>query len=160
MAYTINLYPYGDISRGHSASQGNTGYSLINEVSTDNGSTYIYQTLSASNATQTSQFNCRESSSDSSVPTGKIKIRSVSVEVVWTTEGENINSITGTLTPSVAFGSGSYTAGSQNTKTSTSGSYTMTTSTVSNLPEAGNVYDNISDLSAKLQLVTNGRYTS
>ena len=82
------------------------------------------------------------------------------MEVVWTTVGENINSITGSLTPGVAFGSGSYTTGTQSTKTNTSENYTTTTTTISNLPEEGNVYDNISYLNTKLQLATTGRYTS
>ena len=160
MAHTITLYPYSDVNLRHDPSRGSTGYNLINEASTDTGTTYIYQTLSGSNASLTSQFNCSESSSDSSVPTGKIKIRSVTVEVVWTTVGENINSITGSLTPGVAFGSGSYTTGTQSTKTNTSENYTTTTTTISNLPEEGNVYDNISYLNTKLQLVTTGRYTT
>jgi len=159
MAYTINLYPSSDVSLEHTASSGNVGYALINEAEPDSGTTYIYQTLSSSNATVTSEFSCAPSSEDNP-PTGKIKLKSITVETYWTSYGNNYaDSVTGTLTPSVSFGGGSYTAGTEETKTSKTANYTLLTSTFSDLPEEGTVYESIDELNAQLRLVTRGRYT-
>lgn len=161
MAYTINLYPISDITLEHGTTTGSTGYNMINESEPDEGSTYIEHALSTSNSTKTSQFNCAAVTNDSSRPTGKIKVRSIKVETYWGSVGQNINSISGTLTTSVAFGNGSYTdASSIDTRNSTSISYTLTTSTFNDLSIVGNVYENIDALEAKLQLSTNGRYNT
>lgn len=160
MAYTINLYPTSDISFRHESNSGSTGYNMINETEPDEGTTYIEQELSNSNSTVTSQFNCA-ASEDSSRPTGKIKVRSVKVETYWGSVGQNVRSVTGTLTTSVAFGDGSYTdASSTDTRNSTSISYTLTNSTFNGLSIVGNVYENIDALEVKLQLSTSGRYTA
>lgn len=161
MAYTINLYPTSDISFRHESRSGSTGYNMINESEPDEGSTYIQQNLSNSNSTVTSQFNCAAATEDSSRPTGKIKVRSIKVETYWGSVGQNVMSVTGTLTTSVAFGDGSYTAASStDTRNSTTISYTLTNSEFNNLSIVGNIYENIDALEAKLQLSTNGRYTT
>lgn len=163
MAYTINLYPTSDISLGHTAGSGSTGYNMVNESETDGDSTYIQHSLSSSNSTETSRFNCAAATNDSSKPSGKIKVRSIKVETYWGSGGQNVDTISGTLTTSVAFGDGSYTnASSTATRNSTSStvSYTLTTSTFTNLSIVGTVYESIDDLEAKLQLSTSGRYTT
>lgn len=161
MAYTINLYPTSDISFRHESSRGNTGYNMINETEPDEGTTYIQQELTGNNATVISQFNCAAATEDPSRPIGKIKVRSVKVETYWGSVGQNVRSVTGTLTTSVAFGDGSYTAASStDTRNSTTISYTLTNSTFNNLSIVGTVFENIDALEAKLQLSTSGRYTS
>lgn len=163
MAYTINLYPSGDISFRHVSSSGSTGYNMINESEPDGGSTYIEQELTTSNSTVTSQFNCAAASNDSSRPTGKIRVRSVKVETYWGSMGQNVNTVSGTLTTSVGFGSGNYTAArTTDTRNSTSSTanYTLTTSEFSNLSVVGQTFENIDALNAKLQLSTAGRYTT
>lgn len=160
MAYTINFYPTSDISLNHDAKSGSTGYNMINEDQPDGSSTYISQILSTFNSTKTSRFNCAVSSNDASKPAGKIKIRSVKVVTYWTTV-TSANSVNGTLTPSVALGNGSYTSGMGTSKTNTSENYNTATETnISNLPEVGEVYENIDALNLKLQISTSGRYTS
>lgn len=163
MAYTINLYPTSDISFSHDASTGYTGYNMINESEPDGGSSYIQHSLTTSNATETSQFNCSAPTNDANRPAGKIKVRSIKVETYWGSYGQNVSTVSGTLTTSVAFGNGTYTdantTDTRNTVT-TNTTYTLTTSEFSNLSIVGNVYENIDAIEAKLQLSTRGRYTT
>ena len=102
---TINLYPSSDINVVHTKSSGNSGFSLINDTTDDSGSTNISQTLTSSSSTQTSTFNCAANTSDNP-PTGKIKVKSISVETYWRVfKNDDASGVTGTLTAGVSFGS-------------------------------------------------------
>lgn len=82
---TLYLRPTADSSRGHSCSSGSSGYTLINEASADDDSTYIYQSVSStSNSSATSVFKVSGSVSS------KIKISSLQLQVrAKTTKGES-----------------------------------------------------------------------
>ena len=74
---TLILRPVSDSSLNHSCSSGYNGYSLINEETSDNDSTYIYQTISStSNSTINSTFGLSKSS------LSNIKITSVKIVMV------------------------------------------------------------------------------
>lgn len=154
--HTINLYPSSDITVNHTASSGDTRYSMINDETDDNGTTYIQQSLSSSNSSAVSSFECKPNSSDiSSIQ--KIKIKNVSIVTVWGASGLHIKSINATLTNSVSLGDESFIFGTQKSITSPSQNYisdedTIASSLINNIL-------NINDLTAKIQLTTSGRYT-
>ena len=154
--HTINLYPSSDITVNHTASSGNTRYSMINDETDDNGTTYIQQSLSTSNSSAVSSFECKPNSSDiSSIQ--KIKIKNVSIVTVWGASGANIKSINATLTNSVSLGDESFISGTQKSITSPSQNYTSAEDTIAS--SLINNILNINDLTAKIQLTTSGRYT-
>lgn len=158
--HTIKLYPSSDISANHTSSSGNSKYSMINDATDDSGSTRIYQTLSASNATVTSTFNCSPNSTDNP-PTGKIKVKSIKIETYWTVVASNIDSVTGSLTHGTAFGnSTNYINSSAATKTASSDNYTLKTDTISDSSVINQVFENLNALGAKLRISTSGYYTS
>lgn len=67
---TLILRPVSDESLNHSCNSGSSGYSLISESSTDDDSTYIYQTVSStSSASVTSSFTL-----GGTMPSGSFKI--------------------------------------------------------------------------------------
>ena len=154
--HTINLYPSSDITVNHTASSGDTRYSMINDETDDNGTTYIQQSLSSSNSSAVSSFECKPNSSDiSSIQ--KIKIKNVSIVTVWGASGLHIKSINATLTNAVSLGNESFISGTQKSITSASQNYisdedTIASSLINNIL-------NINDLTAKIQLTTSGRYT-
>lgn len=153
--HTINLYPSSDITVNHTASSGNTRYSMINDETDDNGTTYIQQSLTSSNSSAVSSFECKPNSSDiSSIQ--KIKIKNVSIVTVWGASGSNINSINATLTNSVSLGDESFISGTQKSITSPSQNYTSVQDTIAS--SLINNILNINDLTAKIQLTTSGRY--
>ena len=155
--HTINLYPSSDITVNHTASSGNTRYSMINDETDDNGTTYIQQSLSTSNSSAVSSFECKPNSSDiSSIQ--KIKIKNVSIVTVWGASGSNINSINATLTNAVSLGNESFISGTQKSITSPSRNYTSAEDTIAS--SLINNILNINDLTAKIQLTTSGRYTT
>ena len=126
---TINLYPSSDITVNHTASSGNTRYSMINDETDDNGTTYIQQSLSTSNSSAVSSFECKPNSSDiSSIQ--KIKIKNVSIVTVWGASGSNIKSINATLTNAVSLGNESFISGTQKSITSPSQNYTSAQDTI------------------------------
>ena len=154
---TINLYPSSDITVNHTASIGDTRYSMINDETDDNGTTYIQQSLSTSNSSAVSSFECKPNSSDiSSIQ--KIKIKNVSIVTVWGASGSNINSINATLTNAVSLGNESFISGTQKSITSPSQNYTSAEDTIAS--SLINNILNINDLTAKIQLTTSGRYTA
>lgn len=153
--HTINLYPSSDITVNHTASSGDTRYSMINDETDDNGTTYIQQSLSTSNSSAVSSFECKPNSSDiSSIQ--KIKIKNVSIVTVWGASGSNINSINATLTNAVSLGNESFISGTQKSITSPSKNYTSAEDTIAS--SLINNILNINDLTAKIQLTTSGRY--
>ena len=155
--HTINLYPSSDITVNHTASIGDTRYSMINDETDDNGTTYIQQSLSTSNSSAVSSFECKPNSSDiSSIQ--KIKIKNVSIVTVWGASGSNINSINATLTNAVSLGNESFISGTQKSITSPSQNYTSAEDTITS--SLINNILNINDLTAKIQLTTSGRYTA
>lgn len=154
--HTINLYPSSDITVNHTASSGNTRYSMINDETDDNGTTYIQQSLTSSNSSAVSSFECKPNSSDiSSIQ--KIKIKNVSIVTVWGASGSNIKSINATLTNAVSLGNESFISGTQKSITSASQNYTSVQDTIAS--SLINNILNINDLTAKIQLTTSGRYT-
>lgn len=155
--HTINLYPSSDITVNHTASSGNTRYSMINDETDDNGTTYIQQSLTSSNSSAVSSFECKPNSSDiSSIQ--KIKIKNVSIVTVWGASGSNIKSINATLTNAVSLGNESFISGTQKSITSASQNYTSVQDTIAS--SLINNILNINDLTAKIQLTTSGRYTA
>ena len=153
--HTINLYPSSDITVNHTASSGDTRYSMINDETDDNGTTYIQQSLSTSNSSAVSSFECKPNSSDiSSIQ--KIKIKNVSIVTVWGASGSNINSINATLTNAVSLGNESFISGTQKSITSPSKNYISAEDTIAS--SLINNILNINDLTAKIQLTTSGRY--
>lgn len=155
--HTINLYPSSDITVNHTASSGNTRYSMINDETDDNGTTYIQQSLTSSNSSAVSSFECKPNSSDiSSIQ--KIKIKNVSIVTVWGASGSNIKSINTTLTNAVSLGDESFISGTQKSITSASQNYTSAEDTITS--SLINNILNINDLTAKIQLTTSGRYTA
>ena len=155
--HTINLYPSSDITVNHTASSGDTRYSMINDETDDNGTTYIHQSLSTSNSSAVSSFECKPNSSDiSSIQ--KIKIKNVSIVTVWGASGSNINSINATLTNAVSLGNESFISGTQKSITSPSQNYISAEDTIAS--SLINNILNINDLTAKIQLTTSGRYTT
>ena len=155
--HTINLYPSSDITVNHTASSGNTRYSMINDETDDNGTTYIQQSLTSSNSSAVSSFECKPNSSDiSSIQ--KIKIKNVSIVTVWGASGSNINSVNATLTNAVSLGNESFISGTQKSITSASQNYTSAQDTIAS--SLINNILNINDLTAKIQLTTSGRYTA
>lgn len=155
--HTINLYPSSDITVNHTASSGNTRYSMINDETDDNGTTYIQQSLTSSNSSAVSSFECKPNSSDiSSIQ--KIKIKNVSIVTVWGASGSNIKSINATLTNAVSLGNESFISGTQKSITSPSQNYTSVEDTITS--SLINNILNINDLTAKIQLTTSGRYTA
>ena len=155
--HTINLYPSSDITVNHTASSGDTRYSMINDETDDNGTTYIQQSLSTSNSSAVSSFECKPNSSDiSSIQ--KIKIKNVSIVTVWGASGSNINSINATLTNAVSLGNESFISGTQKSITSPSKNYISAEDTIAS--SLINNILNINDLTAKIQLTTSGRYTT
>ena len=155
--HTINLYPSSDITVNHTASSGNTRYSMINDETDDNGTTYIQQSLTSSNSSAVSSFECKPNSSDiSSIQ--KIKIKNVSIATVWGASGSNIKSINATLTNAVSLGDESFISGTQKSITSSSQNYTSVQDTIAS--SLINTILNINDLTAKIQLTTSGRYTA
>lgn len=166
MAYTINLYPSSDISGNnrHSASNGSTLFSMINETEDDSGTTYIYSTLSNNQTvTNSSSFNCSANTNEK--PSGKIKVRNITVNTFWlldtTTRNMTISSRTATLTPSVSFENGEYINGTSATRTTDDDTnYTEFNSIFSNLSIIDKTFNSIDDLNAKLQIYTSGRYSA
>lgn len=155
--HTINLYPSSDITVNHTASSGNTRYSMINDETDDNGTTYIQQSLTSSNSSAVSSFECKPNSSDiSSIQ--KIKIKNVSIVTVWGASGSNINSINATLTNAVSLGDESFISGTQKSITSPLQNYISAEDTIAS--SLINNILNINDLTAKIQLTTSGRYTA
>ena len=155
--HTINLYPSSDITVNHTASSGDTRYSMINDETDDNGTTHIQQSLSTSNSSAVSSFECKPNSSDiSSIQ--KIKIKNVSIVTVWGASGSNINSINATLTNAVSLGNESFISGTQKSITSPSKNYISAEDTIAS--SLINNILNINDLTAKIQLTTSGRYTT
>lgn len=155
--HTINLYPSSDITVNHTASSGDTRYSMINDETDDNGTTYIQQSLSTSNNSVVSSFECKPNSYDiSSIQ--KIKIKNVSIVTVWCASGSNINSINATLTNAVSLGNESFISGTQKSITSPSQNYISAEDTIAS--SLINNILNINDLTAKIQLTTSGRYTT
>ena len=155
--HTINLYPSSDITVNHTASSGDTRYSMINDETDDNGTTYIQQSLSTSNSSAVSSFECKPNSCDiSSIQ--KIKIKNLSIVTVWGASGSNINSINATLTNAVSLGDESFISGTQKSIKSLSQNYTSAQDTIAS--SLINNILNINDLTAKIQLTTSGRYTT
>lgn len=155
--HTINLYPSSDITVNHTASTGNSRYSMINDETDDSGRTYIQQTLSTTNNSTISMFNCKPNSTDiTSIK--KIKIKNVSIVTIWTTSGTDISTINGSLTNAVSLGDESFISGTVKTKTNTTENYTSAEDIISS-SLIDNIL-NINDLTAKIQLTTQGYYTT
>lgn len=74
---TLILRPVSDESLGHSCSSGSSGYAMISEPSSDDDSTYIYQTVSStSSASVTSSFTL-----GGIMPSGQFKITGATLYV-------------------------------------------------------------------------------
>jgi len=110
---TIILYPTADVTLNHSCSSGSSGYSLIDDVTPDDNSTYIYlrsggSDTSSSSANATSTFKV---SGTSPYTNKKVYITGVSYRVRgW--RGDN-GSAGGVARIGVSINNGNYTNGSE-----------------------------------------------
>jgi hypothetical protein len=152
MAKSIILYPTNDISFSHSASSGSSGYVLIYDVTSDDGTSYIYHNLTTSDSNITSTFKC-----DNTNITGKIYITGISslIRSSYTANTANINSPVSRT--SVSIHGGNFVNGSDNTVT---GSYTTFTDTYQNVSGLNTIYQSIDDANIVIGVYTSGSYTS
>ena len=84
---TLILRPVSDESLGHRCSSGSSGYAMISESSSDDDSTYVYQTVSkTSSASVTSSFTL-----GGTMPSGSFKITGATLYVRARTTSTNIH---------------------------------------------------------------------
>lgn len=153
MAKSIILYPAKDVSFAHSASSGENGYVLINDVTSDDGTSYIYQTLTKSNSNVTSTFKC-----DNTDKTGKIYITGISSLVRSAYAMSNVPYIKSPVTKlSVSIHGGNSVSGSNNTVTDT---YTTFTDTYQNVSGLNTIYQSIDDANVVIDVYTSGSYST
>ena len=85
---TLILRPVSDESLNHSCSSGTSGYAMISELSSDDDSTYIYQTVSStSSASVTSSFTL-----GGTMPSGSFKITRATLYVRGKSSADHIYS--------------------------------------------------------------------
>lgn len=152
MAKSIILYPAKDVSFAHSASSGENGYVLINDVTSDDGTSYIYQTLTKSASNVTSTFKC-----DNTDKTGKIYITGISslIRSVYTTDRSIANSPISKA--SVSIHGGDFVSGSNKTVTN---NYTTFTDTYQNVSGLNTIYQSIDDANVVIGVYTSGSYST
>ncbi len=152
MAKSIILYPTNDVSFEHSASSGSSGYVLINDVTSDDGTSYIYHELTTRDSNITSTFKC-----DNTDITGKIYITGISslIRSSYTTNRANINSPVSSV--SVSIHGGNFVNGSNNTVTE---DYTTFTDTYQNVSGLNTIYQSIEDANIVIGVYTSGSYTA
>lgn len=81
---TLILRPISDESLKHSCSSGSSGYAMISELSADDDSTYVYQTVSSKTSTsETSSFTL-----GGTMPSGRFKITKATLYVRGRSTGE------------------------------------------------------------------------
>ena len=145
---TIILRPVSDISLGHTCSSGSSGYALINESTTDDASTYIYQSISStSSSSKTSSFKISGSSSK------KIKITSAKVVV---RACHNTSNSSDTRSLSFKLGIGGKTSSAKTVTLGTSFANTTQTYTASDLGIANTVYDSFDAANINISLTSSG----
>nr|DAF97057.1 MAG TPA: hypothetical protein [Siphoviridae sp. ctg6c78] len=153
---TIILRPSADVSLGHSCSSGSNGYSLINESSADDNSTYIYQSISStSSSSKTSTFKMSGTLSTSN----KIKVTSVKVYVRAYENGNSDYTCSGKYKISVGSNSSSEAEMSNLTSQSSYTNYS-TTYSASDLNISALNFSGLDDLNMTVTVSTSGNLTS
>lgn len=154
---TVILYPKSDISVGHTkSSTSSNGYALVNEVTSDNGSSYLGHSLSTSSSTRTSTFKCTPN--DTTI--GKVIIRSAKINVRYEFYTTNTSSQTATITPSISINGESSSVDSAFTTTTTTGEGTYSTQVfnITNLSGVGVIYDSFDAANVQVTVSTSGSY--
>ena len=149
---TLILRPVSDISLNHTCSSGSSGYSLLNESTADDASTYIYQSISStSSASKTSSFKLSGTSSN------KIKITSAKVVV---RACHNTSNSSDTRSLNFKLGIGGKTSSSKTVSLGTSFADTTQTYTASDLGIADTVYDSFDAANITVSLTSSGALNS
>lgn len=153
---TIILRPSADVTLGHNCSSGSNGYSLINESSADDDSTYIYQSISStSSSSKTSTFKMSGTLSTSN----KIKVTSIKVYVRAYENGSSNYTCSGKYKIS-AGGNSSSEATMSNITSQTSYTNYSTTYSASDLNISGTEFSSLDDLNMTVTVITSGNLTS
>lgn len=153
---TIILRPSADVTLGHNCSSGSSGYSLINESSADDDSTYIYQSISStSSSSKTSTFKMSGTLSTSN----KIKVTSIKVYVRAYENGSSNYTCSGKYKIS-AGGNSSSEATMSNITSQTSYTNYSTTYSASDLNISDTEFSSLDDLNMTVTVITSGNLTS
>lgn len=147
---TLILRPTSDASLGHNCSSGSSGYALVNEASADDDSTYIYQSMTSSNASKTSSFKFT-----ADMPVKKMKITSVKAYVrAKTTSTSSNDSYSLNYTTTMNNKSSSAKSVSLSNSYSTdSNTYTVSTFGLSNVE-----ISDLNNLNIRLSITSSGDY--
>ena len=145
---TLMLRPVSDKSLKHTCSSGSKGYSMISEVSADDDSTYIYQSVSnTSSASVTSSFTL-----GGTMPSGSFKITGATLYVVGkSTSKSSSDQYSGTYQLSIDSSASSMSL-------STSSYQTSSASVATGL--INNTYTNSNFPSLSVTIVTTGNLAS
>lgn len=161
MAKTLRIYPIQDITLHHTCNNGSTGYNLINNVTSDGDSSYIYQSVTTTSSTKTSTFKC----GDNSV-TSKIYLISIESTVVcrnYTSYKNNV-SFTSSVTTGVSINGGTVKTASQHSMnqsiSSSSNNYQTFDDTYSSPSGINQIYNSINDANIRLQISSTSRIGS
>lgn len=154
MAKTIIIYPASDISIEHSKYPTGTAnaYTLINDETSDDDTSYITHNLTTSNANKTSTFKC-----DNTGLTGKIYLTGISslIRSRYVSNNAEINSPI--VRTSVSINNGSSVNSSNITPTNSYVTNEYTYQTISGL---NTIYNSINDANIVIGVYTSGSYTS
>ena len=154
MAKTIIIYPASDISIAHSKYPTGTAnaYTLINDETSDDDTSYITHNLTTSSTNITSTFKC-----DNTELTGKIYLTGISslIRSRYVSNNAEINSPI--VRTSVSINNGSSVNSSNITPTNSYATNTYTYQTISGL---NTIYNSINDANIVIGVYTSGSYTS
>lgn len=152
---TVILYPASDLSVNHTKSANNSsGFALINDITPDDGTGYIYHSLTTSNSTRESSFKCLPNET-----IGKIKINSAIINVRYLFNVQNTGSRTVTINPSISINNITSTTTSQ-TFTAGTTDYANITFNVNQLNGIDDIFNSFDDADINLILLTSGSYTN
>lgn len=154
---SIILRPSSDISVGHSKYGASTGYDCINDTTSDDGSTYLYQSISSINyESKTSTFGLSADSLPDENP--YISVDSFSISLRGTQDGRSNNDKYALVSVSLT-NRGSNTTSTSSTQTVTTGGWVDRTYTIT--PSAIGLNDvyriNSIPSALSLGLITNGK---
>lgn len=164
---TVVIYPQSDVSLQHSTSNGNVGYSLINEVVSDGSSSYIEQALSTTLSAVTSEFNCLSNPNDNSAPRGKFRIKGITINVnyeFYSANGTNssISSRDFNINPSISIDGQTSNCDTPLSSTSNTGNgnYRLNNFSITNLNGINRTFTSFSDANINVKVETSGQFTT
>ena len=146
---TVKLYPSSDSDLGHSCSTGSTGYTLINEVTADGDSSYIYDRVAKNTTEQvkTSTFNVNQTS-----VTRKFRLNSLSY--VLNCKSQN-SALSSTLSVSCSVNGGSFSTVKTSNATTSYQEYTNTL-----LSNINTDFDNFTEAGIQVRVQTSSTNSS